>query len=389
MQVRLNISTLEDWARTSRLPTKMIAAHFAPLNQLLQWLQCLSSESSIDGLIGTVDTLRALNPAQLRKAARDYRYEADEAKIPDDCVEYLAQLERQWERQTAQEDAQKAGGTANGREAATGEQTSSLAASSQADDRRRTPNLIESIARDSTALSSYVPPSSPPCRGELLNSRHMVRVQGHFPPSARTAANGLHMTQLPISLPTSAEHLVHFDGPVAFGSLADVPQPARRSCSATECSAASRQSDVDQSVEAPAQPDTSEDSTAAVRRHVPILPDDFFAVLDNARRRAGNEAIPPVSAISLAKADVEDAFKTPRLGGDGFDDDEGPAWWNGASPPQQQTSYSSPASKGGSPRAPRQSRQSLVSATSLDPDSSFESSGDIEETPRPSFGFRF
>lgn len=81
----------------NHLPVQMVQAHFRPLNELLQWLQCLSSESSIDGLIDTMQTLRTLNPVQMRKAAKEYRYEVDEAKMSEECTQYLDQLQKDWE----------------------------------------------------------------------------------------------------------------------------------------------------------------------------------------------------------------------------------------------------------------------------------------------------
>ena len=97
IQIRLNVSSLEDWARTNRLPVQMVSAHFKPLNELLQWLQCLSSESSIDSLLATMQNLKTLNPVQMRKAVKDYRYEVDEPKMSEECAQYLAQLHKDWE----------------------------------------------------------------------------------------------------------------------------------------------------------------------------------------------------------------------------------------------------------------------------------------------------
>ncbi|KWU41224.1 hypothetical protein RHOSPDRAFT_12581, partial [Rhodotorula sp. JG-1b] len=191
MQIRLNASNLEDWARANRLSTKMVSVHFAPLNQLLQWLQCLSAESSIDGLISTVDTLRGLNPPQLRRAVREYRYEVDETKMDEDCIEYLAQVEKQWERQQLQRcqanDATAQTGQAD--EGATAGTGAAVLPSS------KIAQAVDAISSDPASLSTYAPPKHPDSLGELLNSRHM----------------------LPFALPTSTEHLVRFDQPTAFG----------------------------------------------------------------------------------------------------------------------------------------------------------------------------
>lgn len=42
--------------------------------------------------------MRTLNPLQMRRAVRDYRYEVNESKMSEECVQYLAQLQKDWER---------------------------------------------------------------------------------------------------------------------------------------------------------------------------------------------------------------------------------------------------------------------------------------------------
>lgn len=98
MQIRLSVSALEDWARSNALPLSIVNSHLAPLNQLISWLQCLSSLKELDGLIATLQGLRVLNPVQMKRAARDYRYEVGETRLGDECVQYLDQLHVDWER---------------------------------------------------------------------------------------------------------------------------------------------------------------------------------------------------------------------------------------------------------------------------------------------------
>lgn len=185
MQIRLNASTLEEWARANRLPTKLVAVHFAPLNQLLQWLQCLSSEASIDGLIGTVQSLRALNPLQLRKAVRDYRYEVDENRMDEDCAQYLVQIQKQWERNRLQRGAAAA--------AATGEGAASPEGAERGEGGEApTPlvdvvRMIDEAFADPQLYASYAPPPTEESTGELLNSRFMVRLSS--PPRSRFAVS--------------------------------------------------------------------------------------------------------------------------------------------------------------------------------------------------------
>lgn len=175
MQIRLNASSIEEWARQNRLPSKMVPAHFAPLNQLLQWLQCLSSEQAIDGLIGTIQSLRSLNPLQLRRAVRDYRYEVDEQHMDEDCAQYLAQIQSQWERMRLQRTVE---GLVPGAPRQTlSEIEQKLAAASPedaAEAQAKVTRMIDEVFADPSAFNSYTPPGGSLAMGELLDSRFMV-----------------------------------------------------------------------------------------------------------------------------------------------------------------------------------------------------------------------
>lgn len=98
MQIRMNVSALEDWARSNALPLAVVNAHLAPLSQLVSWLQCQSALCEFDGLIATMQGLRALNPPQMRRAVHDYRYEVGEGRMSAECIQYLEQLQKDWER---------------------------------------------------------------------------------------------------------------------------------------------------------------------------------------------------------------------------------------------------------------------------------------------------
>lgn len=102
MQIRLNVSALEDWARNNALPLSIVHQHLAPLSQMVSWLQCQSALSDFDGLITTLQGLKALNPLQLRKAVRDYRYEINESRMSEECLQYLLQLHEDWDRSVEQ-----------------------------------------------------------------------------------------------------------------------------------------------------------------------------------------------------------------------------------------------------------------------------------------------
>lgn len=112
MQIRMNISVLEDWARannrapehyengslTSSGENTMEAArkHFTPIIQLLQWLQCFSSlgdnANSLESLDNTLNQMTRLTPQQLLHSADHYRYEKDETRLPKAARKRLATL---------------------------------------------------------------------------------------------------------------------------------------------------------------------------------------------------------------------------------------------------------------------------------------------------------
>ncbi|KAI0734627.1 DIL domain-containing protein [Fomitopsis betulina] len=97
VQISMNLSVLEEWIGEMQLP-RGIGSHFAPVKDLLAWLQSLSSITEFPNLIATIQTLRNLNPLQMRRAVRDYRYEINEPRMTDECNQYLAQLQKDWER---------------------------------------------------------------------------------------------------------------------------------------------------------------------------------------------------------------------------------------------------------------------------------------------------
>lgn len=122
MQIRMNISVLEDWARTnSRSPehyengslsasgeTTVDAArkHFAPVIQLLQWLQCFSSlgdtPDSLDALENTLKQFTRLTLQQLLHSSSNYRYEKEERGFPKMARKRLVSLQtekkKRWEK---------------------------------------------------------------------------------------------------------------------------------------------------------------------------------------------------------------------------------------------------------------------------------------------------
>ncbi|KAI5927935.1 hypothetical protein F4810DRAFT_698720 [Camillea tinctor] len=113
MQIRMNVSVLEDWARSNnRKPehyefgetsasgeTTMEASrkHLAPIVQLLQWLQCFSSldPDDLEALVGTLQQLKRLSPQQLIFAAKNYRLEVGEKGLPKSAMKYLEAIQKE------------------------------------------------------------------------------------------------------------------------------------------------------------------------------------------------------------------------------------------------------------------------------------------------------
>ncbi|KAG5929084.1 hypothetical protein E4U42_007234 [Claviceps africana] len=113
MQIRMNVSILEDWARTNNRQaehyeggetkasgeTTMDAARrfLAPVIQLLQWLQCFSSldADDLEALVGTLQQLKRLAPQQLIHAATHYRPEVGEKGLPKSATKYLLAVQKE------------------------------------------------------------------------------------------------------------------------------------------------------------------------------------------------------------------------------------------------------------------------------------------------------
>ena len=119
MQIRMNISTLEDWARannrtpehyengslSSSVENTVDAArkHLTPVIQLLQWLQCFSSlGEDPEALENTLNQLTRLTPQQLIHSSNSYRCEVGEKGLPKAAKKRLQSLEietkKRWEK---------------------------------------------------------------------------------------------------------------------------------------------------------------------------------------------------------------------------------------------------------------------------------------------------
>lgn len=127
MQIRMNISTLEDWARSNnRQPehyengsmtstgentVESARRHLEPLVQLLQWLQCFSSlGEDLESLVGTLQQLPRLIPQQLLHAAKYYRPEVGEKGLSKSATKYITHLQKAAAERKAANKARRSSG---------------------------------------------------------------------------------------------------------------------------------------------------------------------------------------------------------------------------------------------------------------------------------------
>ncbi|KAF7728487.1 hypothetical protein EC973_006040 [Apophysomyces ossiformis] len=90
LQVRMNISVLEEWIQQHHLPTDL-NTHFQPLKQLLQFLQCVSQLNEMTLFKTTIESLDHLNPIQTKRCILGYRYEVSESRLPESIERYVMQ----------------------------------------------------------------------------------------------------------------------------------------------------------------------------------------------------------------------------------------------------------------------------------------------------------
>lgn len=91
LQIRMNLSAMEEWVRESKLPTSL-NDNFEPLVQLLQLLQCLSQMDDILMFSSTIQTFDKLNALQVKRCVQSYRYEVSEARLPEQVEQLAIQL---------------------------------------------------------------------------------------------------------------------------------------------------------------------------------------------------------------------------------------------------------------------------------------------------------
>ncbi|KAI9022788.1 hypothetical protein CLU79DRAFT_144812 [Phycomyces nitens] len=91
LQVRMNLSHVEDWINHHRLPVSLMS-YLNPITQLLQLLQCVSQLDEPTLFIDTVKKFDTLNALQIKRCVMNYRYEVNEPRLPDNIEQYVCQL---------------------------------------------------------------------------------------------------------------------------------------------------------------------------------------------------------------------------------------------------------------------------------------------------------
>ncbi|KAF5375121.1 hypothetical protein D9758_000363 [Tetrapyrgos nigripes] len=186
VQIGMNLSVLEEWVGQMGLP-RGVQSHFAPVRDLLNWLQCLSSITEFSDLVATIQTMKNINPLQMRRAVRDYKYEVNEGRMTEECVQYLTQLQKDWERHRVKLGVEalrkEMGERERDREGSVSSfatdsadhsgQGSSISASSSSDV-IAAQEAIDLLFDRGTDKSSWEPVQPPKVLGELLDSRYML-----------------------------------------------------------------------------------------------------------------------------------------------------------------------------------------------------------------------
>ncbi|TFY83995.1 hypothetical protein EWM64_g5 [Hericium alpestre] len=182
VQIGMNLGALEEWVEVVNLPRGVIS-HIAPVRDLLNWLQCLSSISEFANLVATIQTMKHLNPLQMRRAVRDYKYEVNEGRMTEECSQYLAQLQKDWERHRVKLGVEALRREMGDREREreelaslagdTGSYNAPSISSSSTETSIAQRNIDLLFDRDQDA-SSWEPAKSPEVLGEFLDSRYML-----------------------------------------------------------------------------------------------------------------------------------------------------------------------------------------------------------------------
>ncbi|KIK70898.1 hypothetical protein GYMLUDRAFT_32974 [Collybiopsis luxurians FD-317 M1] len=179
VQIGMNLGVLEEWVGQMGLP-RGVQSHFAPIRDLLNWLQCLSSITEFPDLVATIQTMKNINPLQMRRAVRDYKYEVNEGRMTEECVQYLTQLQKDWERHRV-----KLGVEALRKEMDDHDQEGSVSSfpnessdpgnvSTSSAELLAAQEAIDLLFDPGTDKATWEPAQPPKALGELLDSRYML-----------------------------------------------------------------------------------------------------------------------------------------------------------------------------------------------------------------------
>lgn len=214
MQIRMNVSSLEDWARTNnRVPEHYengstnstgestidsARRHLAPVIQLLQWLQCFSSlGDDHESLVTTLLQLQQLTPAQLLHAVKSYRPEVGEKGLTKQAMKFLLDMQNDPEvlyREQLEIQEEKAKVEAG------------LGVQAAADTRPKTPS------KDQPSAAPMSPDTglSPGSVGASSRRASMVATKNEERPGSGNSVFVDPTLFLPFSLPTSTDMLVSY-----------------------------------------------------------------------------------------------------------------------------------------------------------------------------------
>ncbi|KAF5384961.1 hypothetical protein D9615_001442 [Tricholomella constricta] len=206
IQIGMNLADLEEWIEQMGL-LPGVQVHFLPVRDLLSWLQSLSSISEFPDLVATIQTMKGINPLQMRRAVRDYKYEINEGRMTEECIQYLTQLQKDWERHRVKlgvealrkemGDRDREGSISsyvNEESSGQAGQTPSISTNSSDNSGHRNIDILFGTPRE---ILTWEPTKPPPALGELLDSRYMLPLL--FPSDPRM------LTALPHKFPLSGD----------------------------------------------------------------------------------------------------------------------------------------------------------------------------------------
>ncbi|TBU34643.1 DIL domain-containing protein [Dichomitus squalens] len=216
LQISMNLSVIEEWIANMELP-KNIGSHFAPVHDLLMWLQCLSSITEFANLIATIQNMKHLNPLQMRRAVRDYKYEVNEGRMTEECNQYLQQLQKDWERHRVkvgvaqlrkeigerEREREESSASPSLHEAPLNSEQASIAPSIESAAQRS----IDALFDRSQEKLFWEPAKAPEPLGELLDSRYMLPLLLPSDPRMLGA-----LPKKPASLSEEKTHRISVDG---------------------------------------------------------------------------------------------------------------------------------------------------------------------------------